>query len=299
MTMPTNAGSHSIRIAIASGKGGTGKTLIATSLFYSLQQHGLKVALIDCDAEEPNVMVFFQGKPENTIDVTQGLPVIDEDQCDYCGKCHEYCSYQAIFILPRLKVIRVMEDLCHGCGACLAACTKDAIREKEVSLGEITHYSVTKSSSVFEARLRVGVYSPVPVIKAAVHGCGSHQIVLMDAPPGTSCPFIHTVLTADYVILVTEPTPFGLSDLKQSVETLRGMDKQFGVIVNRAGLGNNQVYRYLEEEGIPLLLEVPFDKDMASIYSRGGVIAEHRPEFGEQLFQVVNRVNQNGGSSHN
>lgn len=289
---------RALRIAIASGKGGTGKTMISTSLFYNLAKSGLKVKLIDCDAEEPNDMVFFPGKPvENTIIVSQRIPVINENKCTFCGKCHDYCNYKAIFILPPLKIISVLEDLCHGCGACLAACEYDAITEKEMSLGELNTYSIDSLSSVVEGRMRVGVYSPVAVIKAAIDTGGQEHLLIMDAPPGTSCPFIQTAAKADYVILVTEPTPFGLSDLKQSVETLRLMNKPMGVIVNRAGIGNNQVYKYLDDNGIRLLSTIPFDKEIAMIYSEGGIVSREKPEVFDGFMQVFTELMENYGNS--
>ena len=225
-----------MKLAIASGKGGTGKTLVATNLFYALQLN-YQVTLVDCDAEEPNDCVFFTGDKETSFEVIQKAPAIDESKCTFCEKCHEYCNYNAIFILPDLKVIKVIEDLCHGCGACTVACKFDAISEKDVSLGTVTRFFITQHTSVVEAKTKVGIFSPVPIIKAAIKEANDDRIVILDSPPGTSCPFINTVAEADFVILVTEPTPFGLSDLKQSVETLKTMSKTCGVIINRTGLG--------------------------------------------------------------
>ncbi len=288
-----------LKIAIASGKGGTGKTLISTNLFYSLLQQDYKVTLVDCDAEEPNVMLFLKGSLGNFHDVTQKVPVINESLCTFCSKCHDYCAYNAIFIIPPSKVIKVMEELCHGCGACLVACEHNAITEKKVSLGTITHYSATTKSSIIEARMKIGVYSPVAVIKAAIQEASNADIILLDAPPGTSCPFIQTVATADYVILVTEPTPFGVSDLKQSVETLKTMNIPYGVIVNRAGLGNNAVYEYMQEENIPLLMEIPFDMAIAEHYSNAQLVAQHRPEWEAQLVAMFDSISQEYGNRNN
>jgi MinD superfamily P-loop ATPase len=288
-----------IRIAIASGKGGTGKTLISTNLFYVLQQINYKVTLVDCDAEEPNVMAFFNGDEEFVKDVTQKVPVIDEIKCTYCGKCQEYCSYNAIFLLKDIKTIRVLEDLCHGCGACSVACVYGAICEKEISLGKISRFHSGLHSSIIEGRVRVGVYSPVSVIKAAIKETGNNEIILMDSPPGTSCPFIQTVAVADFVILVTEPTPFGLSDLIQSVETLKTMNKSCGVIINRAGLGDNEVYSYLKHEGIPLLMEIPFDKEIASHYSKGEIVVNYIPEWRSLFENMFNYIYKMYGNSDN
>ncbi len=288
-----------IKIAIASGKGGTGKTLVATNLFYALQQLNYQVVLVDCDAEEPNDWVFFSGEKETSFEVNQKVPVIDESKCTFCGKCHEYCNYNAIFILPPVKTIKVIEDLCHGCGACTVACKFDAISEKDVSLGTVTRFSITQHTSVVEAKMKVGVFSPVSVIKAAIKEADDDGIIILDSPPGTSCPFIQTVNRADYVLLVTEPTPFGLSDLKQSVETLKTMNKTCGVIINRAGLGDNTVYEYLKQENIPLLMEIPFDKTIASYYSKGELITQFQPELKAQFISMFNLIVDKYGNSSN
>jgi len=288
-----------IKIAIASGKGGTGKTFVSTNLFYTLQQMNFRVTLVDCDAEEPNSMVFFQGTEGTSLEVTQQVPVIDTEKCTFCGKCQEYCNYNAIFILPAQKRIQVLEDLCHGCGACSVACEFDAITEKTVSLGNVNPYSITADSSILEARMKVGVFSPVSVIKAAIKKAGNEGVILMDSPPGTSCPFIQTVAHADFVVLVTEPTPFGLSDLKQSVETLKTMNKPCGVIINRAGLGNDDVYEYLTKERIPLLMTIPFDKMIASVYSKGELLCEKMPEWQSQFNNMYNSLKFIYGNSRN
>jgi len=289
----------SIKIAIASGKGGTGKTLLSTSLFYTLQQNHKRVTLVDCDAEEPNDSVFIQGKNTSTTDVTQRVPIIDEVKCTFCGKCHEYCSYKAIFIIPPSKIIKVMEDLCHGCGACTEACKFGAITEKDVSLGKVNTYSVSNTSTLIETRMRVGVYSPVSVIKKGINQASQNEIILLDSPPGTSCPFIQTVSRADYVILITEPTPFGLSDLRQSVETLKTMNKPYGVIINRAGLGDSSVQDYLKQNSIPLLMEIPFDKEIAANYSRGEIVAKGKPELQEKLLEIFKDIYEKYGISNN
>lgn len=287
-----------IKIAIASGKGGTGKTFVSCNLFYSLQQKNKHVTLVDCDAEEPNILMFIDGTLEKATDITQLVPIIDKDKCTFCGKCYEYCSYNAIFFVPDAKIINVMEDLCHGCGACSVACEFDAITEKEASLGKLSQYKVSEKTNLIEARMKVGVHSPVPVIKAAIKAADS-EIVLLDSPPGTSCPFIQTVALADYVVLVTEPTPFGLSDLKQSVETLKSIGKPCAVIINRDGLGNNEVADYLKNEHIPLLMKIPFDKNIASSYSKGEILARNEPEWEIKFNNLYNTIIEEYGNSRN
>ena len=280
-----------MKIAIASGKGGTGKTFVATNIFYTLLKNNYKAMLVDCDAEAPNSVAFFETKLVNESEVTQLVPVINTDSCTFCGKCHEYCNYNAIFILPPMKIIKVIEDLCHGCGACSVACKTGAISEKPVSLGKVTLYSTDGLPSILEARMNPGVMSPVPVIKEAIKQIDNNcDFVILDAPPGTSCPFIQTAAAADYVILVTEPTPFGLSDLKQSVETLKTIDKPCGVIINRAGLGDNIVYNWLKENNIPLLMEIPFDREIASIYSQGRLLVDENINYRTQFLKLLETI---------
>lgn len=285
-----------IKIAIASGKGGTGKTFVATNFFYSLISNKIDALLVDCDAEAPNAVAFFKARPINAFEVTHLVPVINTDACIYCGKCHDYCNYNAIIILPPVKFIQVIEDLCHGCGACVVACKTGAITEKPVALGKVTTFSLNGQQNLIEARMNVGVMSPVPLIKSAIkQSCNGAGVIIYDSPPGSSCPFIQTVIKSDYVILVTEPTPFGLSDLKNSIETLKELNKPHGVIINCAGLGDNAVYDWLKENNILLLMEIPFDREIASIYSEGRLIAEenkiYRTQFVGLLGTIENLIN--------
>src|SRR4030043_1020341 len=181
-----------IKIAIASGKGGTGKTFIATNIFHTLVKNHTDAVLVDCDAEAPNAVAFFEVKQSGSVEVTQLVPVIDTDTCTFCGKCHEYCNYNAIFILPPMRIIQVIEDLCHGCGACSVACMDGAITEKSMPMGKVSTFLVNGHYEISEARMNVGIMSPVPVIKAAIKLANTHAgIVIFDSPPGTSCQFSH------------------------------------------------------------------------------------------------------------
>ena len=289
-----------MKIAIASGKGGTGKTFISTNILRSLLLTGQNALLVDCDAEAPDTLGFFRAEKTKKTIVSQHVPVIDSRACTFCGKCHDYCNYNAIFILPHVKIIHVIEDLCHDCGACSVACSFDAITEKEVPLGEVTNWEIDSKPVIIEARTLIGVMSPVPVIKRAIKEAGDKEaIILFDSPPGTSCPFVQTVVGSDYVILVTEPTPFGLSDLKQSIETLQALNKKFGVIINRSDIGNGNLKTYLSDNNFTILLEIPFRKKIAKIYSEGRIVAETDEVFANQLLNVIDKISQEYGDSHN
>ncbi|HOJ36593.1 MAG TPA: ATP-binding protein [Ignavibacteriales bacterium] len=288
-----------MKIAIASGKGGTGKTLVATNLFYVLQKQNYKLTLVDCDAEEPNDLIFYKGNKIKSNLVVQKVPVIDITKCKFCGRCREYCNYNAIILLQNARIINVVEDLCHGCGACMVACKFGAISEKEIVIGEVTQIEISENASIFEAKMEVGVNSPVPTIKAAIKEAGNEGIIILDSPPGSSCPFVQTVAAADYVILVTEPTPFGLSDLKQTVDALNSMKKPFGVVINKAGLGDNEIYDFLNEKHIPLLMEIPFNKDIAHYYSNGDLFIKNNSKMEKDFFYMFNLIFDKYGNSNN
>lgn len=288
-----------IKIAVASGKGGTGKTFISTNLFNTLLKRNYNVALVDCDAEEPNDREFIKGNIQYSHEITQKVPVIDEKKCTYCGKCNEYCNYNAIFFLEEAKMIKVLDELCHGCGACSVACRDNAISEKDDILGFVNKYSISTTSALVEARMNVGVYSPVMIIKAAIKEVAGFDFALLDSPPGTSCPFIQTVAAADFVVLVTEPTPFGLSDLIQSVETLKNIGKSYGVIINRSGLGNDDILDYLQLENIPLLMAVPFDKEIAICCSKGELISVLHPAWEAKFYQLYLTITEQYGNCNN
>jgi len=273
-----------MKIAIASGKGGTGKTLVSTNLFRAAQEKKIPITLVDCDAEEPNVREFIQGEKTQTTPIVHNIPFIDPEACMFCGKCQEYCNYNAIVLIAAANFIKVMDDLCRACGACSVACQYGAITTAPQPIGACTLFDCGNSSQVLEARADVGLYSPVPIIRKALSMIEDESLALLDSPPGISCPFLATVETADFVVLVTEPTPFGLNDLKLSAETLQTKNVPFGVIINRAGLGNRDVYAWLIENNIPLLAEIPFDKAIAKIYSTGDLIYNELPEY-KTLFE--------------
>lgn len=279
-------------IAIASGKGGTGKTFVSTNLARALQRTGQPVILTDCDAEEPNDAAFFHGEKVQTIAVKHDVPQINPDRCTYCGRCAEWCAFHAILVVANLRYAQVLPDICHGCGACSVACRDEAITTTPRSLGTIT-LRQEPNLTLVEGLTEIGAMSPVPVIKEALKSSHAEgAITLLDAPPGTACAFAVTVSLADYTILVTEPTPFGLSDLQSSVEALRDINKPFGVIVNRSGLGDRELYDYLESEEIPLLLEIPFNRQYAVIYSDGHCVVDTDQQLEADLLDVIHKIQQ-------
>ncbi len=280
-------------IAVASGKGGTGKTLVASNLYRILSENNRSVALVDCDVEEPNIINFVPHRLQREIEVKEYRPTINSDKCTLCGKCAEYCSYNAIFCEPRSHYIKVIEELCHGCHACSLACEYGAIEPSSKKVGVVSLYSHKDKVCIAEGKMEIGNHSAISTIKAtkSIFDTSEYQYIIYDSPPGTSCPFMETVLNSDYVILVTEPTPFGLSDLKQAIETLKLMNRPFGIIVNRSGLGDNGVYDYIKSNKYSLLAEIPYDQKIAKLYSNGELIVDHLPEVKSLFERLVNVLN--------
>jgi MinD superfamily P-loop ATPase len=249
-------------VAVASGKGGTGKTSLAVNLAISIG----KAQLLDCDVEEPNVHLLLNPKITCQEIVYRLVPAVNEEICDYCGKCAVFCQYNAILAFPR-KIL-VFPELCHGCGGCILICPKNAISEGKNRIGIIKEGFAGDLRIVF-GELEVGEPMAVPLIREVKKRLDKSRNVILDAPPGASCPVIETVKGSDFCILVTEPTPFGLHDLKITVKVLEDMKIPHGVVVNRAGVGDEKVYEYCREKGIPILLEIPYQRKIAELYSRG------------------------------
>jgi MinD superfamily P-loop ATPase len=236
-------------ISIASGKGGTGKTTVAISLALSLSN----VQLLDCDVEEPNSHIFLKPKIEDVKPAYVLMPEINYDLCDYCGKCASACEYNAIVVLP--KQVMVFPELCHGCGLCSMVCPRDAISENPREIGVIKKGRSDESIELVYGLLNIGEIMATPLIDRVKEETSPEKTVIVDVPPGTACPVIAAVQGSDYCILVTEPTPFGLYDLKLIVEVLKVLKIPSGVVINKAGIGDRKVYDYCKEEGIPARVE--------------------------------------------
>jgi len=257
-------------ISIASGKGGTGKTTIATNLALYLEQNTkFNVRYFDCDVEEPNGYIFL--KPQITKKTPFGIPIpeVDFTKCDYCGRCNEICEYNAIVVIK--NNVLVFPELCHGCGGCTLLCPQKAISEKPKTIGFLSE-GMSKTIKFYEGQLNIGEPMATPLIryeKEILKTVDANEISIIDAPPGTSCPVIEAIKGSDFTLLVTEPTPFGLNDLKLAVGVLRKLGIPFGVVINRADSGDNKVSEYCEEEQIPIIARIPFDKNIAVLYSKG------------------------------
>jgi len=260
-------------VAIASGKGGTGKTTVAVNLARSLEG---PVHLFDCDVEEPNANLFLQGEIQRTDEVTLPVPIVDTAKCDGCNECGRLCQYHAIASFGSQAL--VFPELCHGCGGCTIVCPRGAITETARRIG-VVETARKGDVTLVTGRLDVGVALAPPVIRAVKRQSLPGMTAILDAPPGTSCPVVATVTGADAVVLVTEPTPFGLHDLTLAVETVRVLGVPFGVVVNRVGVGDGRVHAYCAAEGIPVLLDIPDDRRIAEAYSSGRMMVDALPEY--------------------
>ncbi len=273
-------------ISVASGKGGTGKTTIATNLAASLEQG---VQLLDCDVEAPNAHLFLPPAIEKKETVNLPVPDIDFEKCTFCKKCMDICRFGAIAILKNSGLI--FDTLCHSCGGCFEVCPENAIYEKERSVGEIEQGWAGHISFV-HGRLNIGQVMVPPIIKKIKALADPDRVKIIDAPPGTSCPVVAAVNQTDFILLVTEPTPFGLYDLKLAVETARLLDIPHGLIINRADLGNDDIRSYADKEDLPILMEIPFEKRIAQAYANGQLIADVFPWIREKFQALFRDISQ-------
>ncbi len=265
-----------MKIAIASGKGGTGKTTVATNLAYVASRHGQSVAYLDCDVEEPNGHIFLKPEITDRKPVGSLIPQVDAEKCTLCGECGEICRFSAIVRVA--KKVLVYPELCHGCGGCSLVCSDGAITEVSREIGAL---ETGRAGAIEFAQgvLNVGEAMSPPLIRAVKSTAFETDVTIVDAPPGTSCPVIEAVRGADFVILVTEPTPFGFHDLKLAVEMVRVLKLPLGVVINRTGLDGTDIRSYCTAQRILVLQEIPDDRKLAEAYSRGLMACEALPEY--------------------
>jgi len=273
-------------ISVASGKGGTGKTLIATSLALSMVA---SVQLLDCDVEEPNAHIFLKPKIDTSEAATIPVPQVNKTKCTYCHKCVEVCAFHAIAVLA--EHVLVFPELCHGCGACSYLCPENAISEADRQIGVVERGRAGDIDFV-HGRLNIGEAMAPPLIRAVKKHLDRSRTVIIDVPPGTSCPVVESIEGSDFCVLVTEPTPFGLNDLMLAVEVVRKLGIPFGIVINRDRFGDNKTEKFCKANDIPILMRIPLDTEIARKYSRGIPLVQAmprwKPEF-KQLFDDIKR----------
>jgi MinD superfamily P-loop ATPase len=281
-----------MRITVASGKGGTGKTTIATSLALSLAEDGHIPVFLDGDVEAPNAHLFLKPVFDRKQDVSILIPQVDESKCTYCGKCAEVCQYHAIVVVGKKTL--VFPQLCHGCGSCTLVCPEHAITESAEVMGVLERGSALSGISFARGILNIGEPMAVPIIRQLKKWIEPQpgQVEILDAPPGTSCPVVECMRSADFILLVTEPTPFGLHDLRLAVQVARELNIPMGVVVNRDGSGDAHVDEFCKSEKIPVLMRVPFERAIAEGIAHGHTLAEVHPEFRGQMREMFDRIVQ-------
>lgn len=278
-----------MKIAVASGKGGTGKTLISTNLAVVAAGRMHQVTLVDCDVEEPNTALFLYPEKLQEKPVHVTVPLIDNDLCTGCRKCAELCQFNALITVKDRTYL--FEDMCHACGLCMRVCPENAIRSRQLRVGQVT-VGQCDGLRYLEGRLDVGRELANPVIRAVQAEAGDTGLVLMDAPPGTSCPVVTTVRDSDAVILVTEPTPFGLHDLKLAAEMVRDMGKPMGVVENRAMDGVTLIRDWCAEAGIPIWMRLPLDRAIGECYAHGNLVVKEISAYRNRFSGLLDAVTQ-------
>jgi MinD superfamily P-loop ATPase len=289
-----------MRVVVASGKGGTGKTTVATSLALAL--NSAHVLFLDCDVEAPNAHLFLAPSFEWREEVGILIPQVDESRCTFCGRCAEVCQFHAIAVIGRKTL--VFPELCHGCGSCTLNCPEGAIGERLDAMGILEAGPTPAGIAFARGVLNVGEPMAVPIIrqlkKRLIERDGRRpihdgeamrrEVVIVDAPPGTSCPVVESVRGADFALLVTEPTPFGLHDLRLMVEVVRELNIPAAVVINRDGIGDAGVDRFCDEASLPVLMRIPLEREVGEAIAQGKPLIAIRPGYGDRLRDLYRRI---------
>jgi len=276
-----------MKIAVASGKGGTGKTTVAVNLALAASARGMDTVYMDCDVEEPNGALFLKPEIDEEIQVQVSVPSIEQAKCTGCRQCSKICQFNAIINMGG-KVL-LFPELCHGCAGCWLVCPTGALSETKRVTGKLESGRAGKIKFI-QGLLNVGEAMSPPVIRELKKHAPESDMLILDSPPGTSCPVIECVRDSDYVLLVTEPTPFGLNDLKLAVETVKALKLPFGVVINRADAGDKQTVQYCHSSGIEILSEIPDDRRVAEAYSRGETAFEAVPEYRNTFYGLLEKI---------
>jgi MinD superfamily P-loop ATPase len=278
-----------MKLVIASGKGGTGKTTVATNLAVTLAEMGEQVQVLDCDVEEPNAHLFLQplGTADQTVESL--IPLIDPDRCTLCGICVDICAYNALATAG--DQVLFFPEMCHGCGGCVRLCPEGAIQEVERSIGTVLRSQIDGLELVW-GRLHVGLPLAPAVIAEVKKTAQPEATVIIDASPGTSCAAVAAITDCNLCLLVTEPTAFGLHDLKRAAEMTRELDSPAAVIINRSDIGDRQAHTYCQENSLPILLEIPFSRRLAECYARGKLWVDEFPEWKDTLTHLWGQVKE-------
>jgi len=279
-----------MKIAIASGKGGTGKTTIATALAQALSRADYSVSLLDCDVEAPNSHIFIKPELNQFEDVNLLIPSVDPETCNGCGKCAEVCQFHAIVVIGGQTL--VFPEMCHGCGSCTLICPEGAITEVPNRLGILEGGLSEEGIRFGHGILNIGEPMAVPVISKLKkwQDLMDADVVLIDSPPGASCPVVESLRGADYILLVTEPTPFGLHDLRQAYKVTQELEIPAGVIINRAGIGDTGVEQYCEEVGLEILIQIPLEREIGQGIAQGKSLLEIKPEYESRFLQLHRQI---------
>ena len=275
-----------ITIAVTSGKGGTGKTTVATNLACSINAP----QFLDCDVEDPNAHLFLNPVLQRTEPVLLPLPVVDYEKCIQCGKCVDFCEYNAL-ALVKDKII-VFSELCHACGGCSIVCPVDAISEQDRSIG-IVEFGQAGDMKLIDGLLEIGEAVAPPIIKAVKSKSDKNLLTILDSPPGTGCPMVESINGCDFALLVTEPTPFGLNDLALATEVVKKLEIPAGVVINRSDENDAETEEYCKEQEIPVLMKIPMDRSIAEAYSEGKMLIDVKPKWKDKfnkLFDDIKRM---------